>query len=243
VFDILGWFAPAVLQLKLLLQHLWKLGNTWDEPVPPDIAVAWCEWQSEQHLISRFSIPRYFLTRDKKAISQPLHGFADASKLAYGGVVYLCTTYSDSSISTSILLAKTRVVKLSPSNTIPRLELCGALLLSHLLQTLSTMLGIQTDDIYAWSDLTIALSWINVPPGGSNPYVCNRVGKIVERVPSSRWRHFSTDKNLADFASRGLSPCQLVENELWWKGPTWLTANPSKWPANGPSRCRGDCDR
>ena len=157
MFDVLGWFAPAVvLQLKLLLQRLWKLGNTWDEPVPSDIAVAWCEWQSEQHLISQFPILRYFLTRDKRTISQQLHGFADASMLAYGGVVYLCTTYSDSSISTSIPLAKTRVAKLSPPNTIPRLELCGALLLSHLLQTLSTVLDIQTEDIYAWSDSTIA---------------------------------------------------------------------------------------
>ena len=40
-FDLLGWFPPAVVVLKILLQNLGRLGKTWDEPVPDDIAAVW----------------------------------------------------------------------------------------------------------------------------------------------------------------------------------------------------------
>ena len=93
----------------------------------------------------------------------------------------------------------------------------------------------------AWSDSTITLNWINVPPGSHNPYVSNRVTKIVERVPASRWRHVPTDSNPEDLASSGLSPQLLVENSLWWDGPAWLQLESGEWPSyNGWRRSRAE---
>ncbi len=37
-FDVLGWIAPTILLLKLLLQRLWELQLAWDDPVPDSIA-------------------------------------------------------------------------------------------------------------------------------------------------------------------------------------------------------------
>lgn len=36
--------------------------------------------------------------------------------------------------------------------------------------------------------------------------------------------------NLADLLSRGVQPDVLLNEELWWKGPLWLSLEPSQWP-------------
>ena len=39
-----------------------------------------------------------------------------------------------------------------------------------------------------------------------------------------------TEDNPADCASRGLSPADLLQFELWWKGPPWLMSDATSWP-------------
>ena len=41
LYDILGWFAPVTLYLKILLQRLWQSGVDWDELIPADLIVEW----------------------------------------------------------------------------------------------------------------------------------------------------------------------------------------------------------
>ena len=36
-FDVLGWFSPAIIKVKILLQQLWELKVDWDERIPPSI--------------------------------------------------------------------------------------------------------------------------------------------------------------------------------------------------------------
>jgi len=61
-----------------------------------------------------------------------LHGFSDASKAAYAGVIYLCLTDSNGQVHTSLVTSKTKVVPIK-CLTLPQLELCGANLLVRLL--------------------------------------------------------------------------------------------------------------
>ena len=84
------------------------------------------------------------------------HGFSDASDAAYAGVVYLRAVCTDSTISTTLLMAKTKVAPISGSTT-SRLELCGAQLLSKIMCTVANALSISTSDLYAWSDSTVVL--------------------------------------------------------------------------------------
>ena len=41
IFDVPGWFSPAIIQLKILLQRLWETKIDWDDPVPSDIEDTW----------------------------------------------------------------------------------------------------------------------------------------------------------------------------------------------------------
>ena len=36
-FDVLGWFSPAIIKVKILLQQQWELKVDWDDPLPPMI--------------------------------------------------------------------------------------------------------------------------------------------------------------------------------------------------------------
>ena len=36
-FDVLGWFSPSIIKIKIILQQLWELNVCWDDPVPDSI--------------------------------------------------------------------------------------------------------------------------------------------------------------------------------------------------------------
>ena len=228
-FDLLGWFSPSIVIVKILLQKLWSEKLAWDEPVPEQLAEEWREWRDQLPLITRHAVPRYHLDRGKRVRSLQLHGFSDASDVAYAGVVYLRAVYEDATVSIKLLYSKTRVAPLTGSTT-PRLELCGAQLLSKILLHVANALCIPVSDTFAWSDSTITLCWLSTPPIRLKTYVCNRVMDTVGRIPASQWRHVPTTSNPADVASRGMAPAALIEFQLWWQGPPWLLLPPLQWP-------------
>ena len=148
---------------------------------------------------------------------------------ACGGVVYLRTLYTDTTISVSIVMSKSRVAPIKPQ-TIPRLELCGALMLSKLVYQVSTDLSLPEDAVYAWTDSAIVLSWLKTPPGRLKVFVAYRVAEITSRVDTSHLRYVDTLSNPADFVSRGVMPAELIKSSIWWEGPTWLSHSPACWP-------------
>ena len=76
-------------------------------------------------VIKNFKIPRCLVPHDKPLKSAQLHHFSDASDYGYGAVAYLFMTFADGTVSTQLMMAKSRLAPLKGS-TIPRLELAGA---------------------------------------------------------------------------------------------------------------------
>ena len=114
--------------------------------------------------------------------------------------------------------------------SIPRLELCGAQLLSQLLYYTKGIFGLTLSNIYAWTDSTIVLNWLQWSSRRFKVFVGNRVSSILDRIPADRWRHVQGIENPADAPSRGLFPMELVSHELWWNGHPWLKENETEWP-------------
>jgi hypothetical protein len=115
--------------------------------------------------------------------------------------------------------------------TIPRLELCAAILLAKLYKKATCALNMTINESYLWTDSSILLTWIQGPPSKWKTFVGNRVATIQEETTSATWRHVPTQSNPADLISRGVEPSTLSTSTLWWKGPKWLTQEPSSWPA------------
>ena len=125
-FDVLGWYSPAIIKAKILLQILWLEKIGWDDLVPDAVLQEWSRWRRELPLLSAHHIPRCYYPKEVAITSTQLHGFSDASEKAYSGVVYLRMEDSTGAVHTSLIASKTRVAPIKRL-TIPRLELNGAL--------------------------------------------------------------------------------------------------------------------
>ena len=127
IYDPVGWLAPVILPCKLILQRMWRLSGGWDDPVPLVFSLEWKRTYTALSYIEQIKLPRWYQTSDEAHIE--LHGFADASEKAYAGVVYLrVKTLNGAHVS--LIAAKTRVASLKVM-TLPRLELCVALLTAN----------------------------------------------------------------------------------------------------------------
>ena len=217
-YDSLGWFSPATLQLKILLQDLWTEKLSWDDDLPDKYIAQWQHYKEEMPLLGHHPVPRRLYRLDSQPVEIQLHGFSDASEKAYGVAIYVRVVYANS-IDVFLILSRTRVSPLK-TQSIPRLELAAATLLAQLITSIAKVLDINA--IICWTDSTVVLGWLQRPPRTWKTFVSNRVSKIQDLVPTSSWRHVPTELNLTDHASRGLSPAELLRCYLWLKGLPWL---------------------
>ncbi len=127
IFDPLGLISPATIREKLFIQQLWQEGLKWDQPVLHQLAQKVRAFHHEWPALAAFVLPRCVYP---SLPSQPtLIGFADASNKAFCAVVHMQSQKEDQSTSSRIICAKTRVAPLK-GRTVPKLQLCAALLLA-----------------------------------------------------------------------------------------------------------------
>ncbi|XP_057333711.1 uncharacterized protein LOC130672924 [Microplitis mediator] len=186
LFDPLGLLGPVIVYAKIIIQLCWKLGVTWDESVPLDIHNMWVSYRDQLPSLERLSFPRCLIIPEP--IDIQLHGFCDASEKAYGACIYVRSTDRQGMVHVRLICSKSRVAPVS-TVSLPRLELCGALLLSRLCATVRESLLLKINDIHLWSDSTITLHWINTSPHLLKTFVANRVAEIQRLTGACHWRH------------------------------------------------------
>ena len=159
-FDVLGWFAPTIIKAKMLFQKLWKLKVDWDEKGSSPVLES---WRDKLHLLSQVRIPCYYFNKECHIKSIQWHGFSDASKHVYSGVVFIRGVDTQGNIHVALVTSKTKVAPIRQL-TISRLELCGAQLLAQLLGHVREVFQISLKDTFGWTDSTIVLNWLKGSP-------------------------------------------------------------------------------
>ncbi len=230
IFDPIGLISCVTIVVKIIFQQLWKRGIDWDEPLPPDIQRHWMNWRECLSELSNLRIPRCYTPIHCQIVEQHLVGFSDASEMAYSGVVYLRSIDTAGEVHISLVMAKTRVAPIKKVS-LPRLELCGALLLAQIMSHLQEVLSIPTLNSYAFTDSSIVLYWIYGTSQRFKTFEANRISKIQDLMPPERWKHVDGLQNPADVGSRGILANELKQHKLWWSGPDWMKENPSNWPS------------
>ncbi|GFX81621.1 DUF1758 domain-containing protein [Trichonephila clavipes] len=221
-FDPLGFLTSCKVSMKIFYQQLWLLKLDWDRPLPEALATKWKTFQKEFEQVCSIHIPRWIHYASQQIT---LHGFCDASELAYASVIYAVQPQADGNTKVTLLVTKSRVAPLK-TVSIPRLELNGALLLARLYATCKNILKDYDVHFYAWTDSQVVLSWLSSHPRNWKPYIANRTSEILDLIPADSWRYVPTKMNPAEIACRGLSPKELPTCVLWWEGPQWL---PVRW--------------
>lgn len=177
-----------------------------------DIIYKWESYCSQLSCLSSLSIPRRFISDE--TLPAEIHGFCDASELGYAAVVYLRQVLPDNNVMVSLVCAKNRVSPLKRIS-VPRLELSAALLLAECFEfVMSNISHVEISKAFAWSDSTVALTWIRSPSYKWKTFIANRVCQIQEKVPPECWNYVDGKSNPADCASRGIFPDQLVSHQV-----------------------------
>nr|CAH7758363.1 unnamed protein product [Callosobruchus chinensis] len=227
IFDPLGLMSLVIISFKILLQQLWQQNLQWDEPLPLKLLDVWNHLISDIDLINSIQVSRHILVNHPVHVK--LHCFSDASQSAYGCCIYIKSIDATGQALLLLVCSKSRVAPLK-TLSIPRIELCGAVLSTRLSKKVSQALKININACYYWVDSTIVLSWISTCPSKLKVFVSNRIAEIQRCTNVQQWAHVASSDNPADLVSRGLNATELKQCTLWWNGPSWLVHKQADWP-------------
>ncbi|XP_017463041.1 PREDICTED: uncharacterized protein LOC108356442, partial [Rhagoletis zephyria] len=191
IFDPIGWIVPIVIKIKICMQKLWLKGVSWDEELPRELYSESYDYRQNINRISKLRKPKWLDFTDDSIVE--LHGFSDASEVAFAAAVYIRIQRRDSEVFTHLIAAKTRVAPVKQI-TLPRLELCASHLLVKLIIKVRQSLSFEVVDVVGWTDV----------------------------IPAEQWRHIPSQHNTADLATRGIWLAELVTCKIWWQGPDVL---------------------
>ena len=234
IYDPLGLAVPVLLEGKLLLQQLVLMGkknNTdtplgWDDPLPDTLLSQWQRWRNSLLHLEKVSVPRCYHPADfGEIVRREIHAFSDASKDAIGASVYLRLFNEKDEICTALLFGQSKVAPVQ-TTSIPRLELCAAVLASQAVAKITKEIDMEIHAITFYTDSKVVLGYIQNESRGFYVYVANRV-QIIQRISSpSQWRYVDTSKNLADLSTGCLNAQNLAGSD-WLTGPSFLNTPPS----------------
>lgn len=217
IYDPCGFLAPVIIVAKTFMQELWKRKLDWDQDLSTDhqeLVTRWNKYFKGLQALNEVKIPRWCGSTISSTIS--LYGFADASELGYGAVLYVhCSIGNEQQMT--LLTSKTRVAPLKPL-TIPRMELCAAVLLAKLKEKVQQQCSFLNVPCFLHSDSMITLAWIKTNPSALKQYVASRVVAINELTSHAEWSYVRSKSNPADICSRGMPASDLIKCELWWRG-------------------------
>ena len=179
IYDPLGYLSPVVVKFKIFFQELCESKVGWDQPLTGVLLGKWNFLASSIQGNYQIAIPRYIFEGISQIVeAYRLQGFCDASTKAYGAVVYLQIQTSTRNFI-RFVASKTRVAPLH-KQTIPRLELLSALLLSRLMVSITNSLKsvLKLSEPKCYTDSKVTLYWILGISKEWKQFVQNRVTEI-----------------------------------------------------------------
>ena len=249
--DPLGIASPWYMKLKVLMKKLYELQEalSWDDLILVGNRQEWIDVMVEALETGLLKFSRS--TRPARAVNKGprLVGFGDGALPGFGGNVYLqweveCNhgddCVGDGDYEAALCISKGRVCPLR-GYTVPRAELCGALVTSRLLLTVAVALS-KLDEKPVGAvmllDSRCTISALEATSGNLLPFFQNRIAEIVENlaavskyceVEPVQW--VSTDDNPADLLTRGnVDIKDLGPKSFHQLGPKFLTLPRERWP-------------
>ena len=231
IFDPLGLIIPVTLHAKIFLQRLWRLGQSWDNPLSSDLILEWKKVAQVLVQIHCLKLPR-FVKNSKNGANQLLV-FCDASSLCYATTIYL-RALDGSIVETNLVFSRMRLAPTGKGKsklkklTIPRLELLAVVIGIRAANFVVHELRLNISERILWTDSQCVLHWLKTKKPLS-VFVDNRI-KEIRQQPDMKFRYIASSHNPADLAMRGVTVSELNKSSLWWHGPSWLETNSLSWP-------------
>lgn len=186
----MGFLACVTLIPKILLQDIWRYGRDdgeadkwkigWDDRLPENLLKRMYAFAGELNVLQALRVVRSLrpLDFDPALTTYQLHTFCDNSTRGYGAVVYL-RAQCGSSTSVNLVTARAKVAPVQ-QQTIPRLELMGAILGYRLEVRTRRTLKVNIVSGTWWTDSSTVLYWLRTEATLYSAFVANRKEEIRE---------------------------------------------------------------
>ncbi|XP_038116778.1 uncharacterized protein LOC119768983 [Culex quinquefasciatus] len=220
LFDPIGFLSPVIVVAKLYMQKLWLIELPWDAKVEGDLLASWLCFRRALPKVSEIRIPRYVISPSTVAIE--LHGFSDASVVAYGANIYVRCILSDGRAQLRLLCSKSRVCSPKKDLNIHRKELMACELLARMMVRVLETVKFKVSQVVLWTVSQVVLAWLKKSLAKLDVFVRNRVAKILELTAGFIWKYVRSKDNPADIVSRGMLPEALMSKSEFWEGPFFL---------------------
>lgn len=230
IFDPLGLIQPFTLSAKLLMREMIIKGEKggWDDPVSEDYRLKWSNFFKELYTLEDFRIKRAIKPGD--AVGDPtLIIFSDGSKHAYGAVAYCRFLTLSGNYETILIAAKSKITP-AKQVTIPRIELCAAVLACRLREKIQHELDWQFESVHHLVDSAIVRDQIQKDSYKFKSYVGTRITEIQSKSNPSEWWWIRSEINPADMLTRPATIQQMGEDSVWQNGPEFLKLPIEQWP-------------
>lgn len=217
IYDPLGFVLPVTLAGKKLIRELCsEQGDKlfWDRPMSEQSREKWISFFKELFGLEDLNFQRCL--KPMNAIGKPmLIIFSDGSNIAYGACAYVRWELNDGKFESKLVLAKNRIAP-ARNLTIPKLELCGAILSARIRQKLVESMDYSFERIVHIVDSMIVRAQIQRESYGFGTFVATRVAEIQNKSDPLEWFWVSTGLNIADMTTRIHSPSDLRHDSAKW---------------------------
>ncbi|XP_073810196.1 uncharacterized protein [Danio rerio] len=232
LYDPLGFVCPITMQGRALVRELSTIQQDWDTILPLEKESSWKAWISSLAELDQLQIPQaYVPTSVCRAPLCELCIFSDASTLAIAAVAYLRVIDSNGQPHVGFVMGRSKLAPF-PAHTVPRLELCAAVLAVELMEFIKGEIDLELHDIHFYTDSRIVLGYIHNVTRRFYMYVANRVARIRKTTEPNQWHYICSEQNPADHATRFVPAANLPLTN-WYSGPEFLRKC-------GPVRCNVD---
>ena len=149
--------------------------------------------------------------------------------MVYGACAYVSWELKCGGYAVNLIAAKNRI---APTHqvTIPRLELCGAVLATRLRKTIEKVVDWEFDSVFHIVDSTIVRSQIQRETYGFNTFVATKLSENQKKTNPNEWWWIETNQNPADMVTRPCHPNRLGNDSTWQMGPEFMSLPISQWP-------------
>ena len=203
VLDPMGYLAVLTIMFKVFFQQLHVQKCNWDDELDEQNSKTYNTLIKALENLPQIDILRYPFLAGERVVRMALHGFSDASEIAFATSVYLRVEYESGNICARVISSKSKVAPIK-HQSIPRLELLGAGLMVKLVDNIHEVmqeeLKGQVIEKYYWVDSMAVLCWVkNCKPWVQ--YVRNRVNEILQHSNREQWFYCPGPINPADLPS------------------------------------------
>ncbi|XP_076028384.1 uncharacterized protein LOC143017480 [Oratosquilla oratoria] len=230
VFDPLGLVQPFLLSAKLLMREMImdSKNEGWDDPMVQEYRRRWLHFFKELYNLENLRIERSI--RPENATGNPiLILFSDGSRLAYGAVAY-CRFFTQlGEYRSSIIMAKSRMAP-AKQTSIPRIELCAAVLSCRLRMKIEQELEWHFERVIHIVDSEIVRAQIQKDSHKFKSFVGTRIAEIQSKSDPKEWWWTTSKHNPADMLTRSTEIKFLTGESTWQKGPEFLKLPLESWP-------------